>query len=129
MTVKDITELEFVDAHGFRNWLLENVPALTTEYTATLGSRWCRRMNEWKAPGPQANLHTVDAMCVHLDIHLSELPDELWQERKEHKPMRNLKWERCRALEMLEEGFFPHEVAKLLGVSQSSVSYWKRQAS
>lgn len=67
---------ERIRVQGFMGWLDEQGVDL-----CALGPRWDRRVRYWRA-GTCANaaLTTVDEFLLHLGLHLSYLPEELFCE-------------------------------------------------
>ena len=89
-----------------------------------------RRVNRW-SEGEQASLETADKWLTLIGCHLSELPDDFWEDaRPRHKGGYRVysEFERRRALQLLDDGLSPSEVARGIGCSPKSVALWKKAA-
>lgn len=120
---------EHLDGPRLAAWLEERFPELAGDANtpdsirAILGADGAARLRRWRK-GAVAHLDGADKICVALGLVIDQdLPDDLWVDPP-HKKVR-LTWEQRRALEMLDEGFYPTEVGRLLGVNAKTVRQWR----
>lgn len=70
---KPCERAEWLDGPALVDWLrlhgLENVKAFGGTVQAAI-TRWQR--------GARASVYSVDSLMVRLDLHLSEIPDDIW---------------------------------------------------
>lgn len=112
-----------LDGRKFVKWLYEVRPDIENRVNTVLGATICRRLYGYgKGTNPDA-YDVPDRICVKLGLHLDDIPDDIWllKSSRGRKPM---VWEQRRAKELLGEGFYPAEVARLLNVAPSSVHRW-----
>ena len=87
-----------------------------------------RRVNRW-SEGEQASLETADKWLTFIGCHISELPDDFWEEKNDRRRGRNYsEFEKRRALQLLDDGLSPSEVARGIGCSPKSIALWKKAA-
>ena len=86
-----------------------------------------RRVHAWAA-GEQASLEAVDKWLTTIGCHISELPDDFWEDRKRRKTRNYSQFEKRRALQLLDDGLTPTEIARGLGCSPKSIAIWKKAA-
>lgn len=118
---------EYLDAEQLTAWIYEIRPDLHESATAILGDTGVRTMHRWREQG-YVTLDSADKICVALDLHLMEVPEDIWIEKPKRKVRQSLKWEYRRALEMAEEGFFVSEIARNLNVTRNTVRRWLERA-
>lgn len=86
------------------------------------------RVRKW-AEGEQAKIESVDKWLTFIGCHISELPDDFWEEPKSRGAARRFsEVEKRRAVQLLRDGLSPTEIAKGLGCSPKSVRLWERAA-
>lgn len=119
---------EWVDGPAFARWLEEVRP----DYRRTLTEsqkRWVFRLVDESAKG---GLGRVDAVCVRLDLHINEIPEEVWTDpphsgfrpgREGYPP--ELK---AQAYAMLRDGAPWKEVSNLYGIPGGTVKNWQTKA-
>lgn len=61
---------DFLDGPGFRTWLLETAPAVYHRLDGTTKKGW--------ANGKPVQVFYADRLCVRANLHLSDIPDDLW---------------------------------------------------
>lgn len=114
----------FIDGPGFVEWLMRVRPELEGHVVAVLGSSIQRRLYDWKRGSCPEAFGVPDEICTKLDLHLDEIPDELWLTVRPRVRGKRRPWERQRAVEMLREGYFPTEIAAQLNVAVGTVRRW-----
>lgn len=86
------------------------------------------RVRKWEQ-GEQASLEAVDKWLTFIGCHISELPDDFWEEPKKRGAARRFsEFEKRRAVQLLRDGLSPTEIAKGLGCSPKSVRLWEQAA-
>lgn len=122
----DWTDGQFADGRLLVAWAYEKRPDIAVE-ARWMGESWTRRLYDWKR-GANPGVDTVDRFCLALGLHLSETPDEIWVDQRPRRDRkRPTKWEHRRAIEMLEEGYLPTEVAAALGVTPRTITNWRQR--
>ncbi len=87
-----------------------------------------RRLNEWEKGG-QTDVHTADYWLTYIGCHLSELPDDFFEEKAKRRRGRNYTpEERRQILRLVEGGKSAREIARQQGVSVKSIYGWRKQA-
>lgn len=121
----------YLDGPKFHAWLYEVCPELDGLSSSLLSANDIRRIFDFKNGTCPEAYKVPDRICVALGLHLDDIPDEVWRtvppRRKVVRRSRNATpWEKRKALEMLEEGYFPLEIAKQLDVTPRTVVIWKK---
>lgn len=126
-------EAEFCDGVKLMAWLRETEPRLWAEtgdlrgntgnVNGTIGPNWNRRFYDWNR-GSRPSVYTVDKLMVALGRHLLEIPDECFVEERKYNESPERKWQRERAVRMVEEGYHKLEVAAEMGVSRATIARW-----
>jgi hypothetical protein len=82
-------------------------------------------MRRWKLEGGRPDVTDIpDKICVRLDLSIEDIPDEVWAVQRSRRPGKT--WEQRRARQLLKEGFYAAEIARMLDVSPRSVHRWLR---
>jgi DNA-binding NarL/FixJ family response regulator len=113
--------MTWLDGRGFTYWLDSRRP----ERLGLLGESTERRLRNARALSGQLSVHTVDRIVTTLGLHLSDVPDEVWVERRPrrfHPPVPPE--ERERAVRLRLSGTPATEIARTLGVSDRAVRSW-----
>lgn len=111
----------WVDCRLFIEWLEEVRP----EFRSTLAIQGASTFH-LSTSDEFASLGKVDRICVALDLHICEIPDDVWTDRS---PNRRYSIElEDDALRMIEDGASLRETAKALGISKSTVARWVRMS-
>lgn len=127
MTTMTYETGEYLDAEQFEAWLYETMPELHEHATAMIGETGMRAIRVARKKG-HIGLDAADKICVVLDLHLRECPDDIWIDPPKRKKVggKRRKWEQLRAREMAEEGFYTAEIARILNVTRQSVWNWTK---
>jgi len=118
---------EWVDGPAFIEWLESVRPDYRSRLTDAQ-KRWAFRLVDERARG---GLGPVDAVCVRLDLHINEIPEEVWTDppnlaRKENGRIVAYPPEvKAQALGMLREGIHWKEVSDRYGIPGGTVKNWQ----
>lgn len=85
-----------------------------------------RRLHAW-SNGEQARVEVADYWLTMIGCHLSELPEDFFEERNP-RPRKNKNPNRLRALQLLGDGLSVHEIARGLKVDRRTVGRWRDAA-
>lgn len=113
----------WVDGPGLRVWL----EAHGVRYM-DLPSSDQRRLSAAKTEGGCVSVWVVDRILTRADLHLSDLPDELWREnrapmsRPADQPITDDA--RAQAIRDFHAGVPARELARRYGVSPKSIYHW-----
>ena len=84
-----------------------------------------RRVEKW-SKGEQASIQVADRWLTFIGCHLSELPDDFFEDRysrpRKANPLRK------RGIQLVQDGLDPQEVAEGLGVSRRTIGRWLEAA-
>jgi hypothetical protein len=120
MTVEKLPE--WVDGPRFVEWLERVRPEYRTELTESQVRTTARFVQE----RCRGSLPVVDAICVRLDLHISEIPDETWTDPPNKRKGSDYPPEvRAQAIGLVRGGATVREVSKSLGVGESTIRTWK----
>ena len=87
-----------------------------------------RRVDSW-ANGSQADLESADRWLTFLGLHISELPDDFWEEKRKRKKSKNYsREEKAEVLRLIQGGATPAHVARDRGISAKTVWSWRSKA-
>ena len=114
---------EWVDGPKFAEWLFSERPRLLEE----LSESQARNLNRWMETGVKAGIETVDRICVHLDLHVDLIPDDVWYRGPIRRP-RIAAEKREAALELFADGVGITEVSRRLQIGYRTASTWKKDA-
>ena len=95
---------------------------------ANVGPAFARAIDRWKE-GDNATLGKVDELCVHVGLHLSQVPEEIWIARPPRKGSRHSTPQtRKEAVERVLAGETNRQVAESIGCTPRAVANWVHAA-
>ena len=124
-TDDDEVLLWWLDAPGFRDWLESRRP----EWRAELPDSQRRRIQSMRADAQlRVSLAVVDRICCLLDLHINEIPDELWTDGpKTGGPTHPIET-RQTALGYLDDGETVRAVSERMGIARATIQHWRDAA-
>lgn len=121
-----MTERSHVDGRKFIEWLYEQRPDLEGNASSWLTGNQARAMGRWKQEGSRPDVTDIpDQICVRLGLSIEDIPDHVWVAPKVGG-RKSLPWGQRRARQLLAEGFYKAEIARMLDVSPGTVHRWLR---
>lgn len=69
-----LPENNWVDGPAFVLWLKERRP----QSIADLSDSHQRALHRFRKRGARARIDVVDAICIEVNLHLTEIPEDLW---------------------------------------------------
>lgn len=123
---------EHLDGPRLVAWLEDRFPELEPDSGVNnrdiIGASGAARLFRWRK-GVTAGVDAADKVCVMLGLVIDQdLPDDLWVDPPVKKVRKTRTWEHKRALEMLEEGYYPAEIGRFLGVDARTIRQWRWRA-
>ena len=115
---------EWVDGPKFVEWLGEVRP----EYRSILNESQGQNLYRLNVEGTVGSLSIADRLCVALDLHIAEIPDDVWTDPPPKRTRRHSPGTRTKALELVASGATPNEAGNMLGLDGSTIRYWVRKA-
>ena len=114
----------WVDGKQFVEWLGKVRPNFRASLTTSDKRNLCRMTEE----NGVASVRKADRLCVTLDLHLSEIPDEIWLHTPPGRVWRHSPDTKAAALEMVEAGAKVREVSDKFAVNEATLRSWVRKA-
>jgi hypothetical protein len=114
----------WVDGQKFVAWLSEIRP----DYRSVLDESQGRNLYRMTEDAAVASLARVDRICVALDLHICEIPDDVWTEPPPNRGRRHSLDTKAEALAMVEDGATVRETADALSLNGATIRYWIREA-
>lgn len=118
--------LEWVDGKAFAAWIEGRRP----DCRSALTDSQQRTLYRLRTEGGCGSLDAIDRICVHLNLHINEIPEWLWTEAPSFGRTSATYSDETkdRALRMIASGTSLREVSEALGVPKATVTTWKRRA-
>lgn len=118
--------MEWIDGEALFDWL-ENERGVTISGLELFHPTLARRARYWK-DGGNAHYATVDRFLIALDLHLTDLPDEVWRETQRKKHPRHLTAEVREEVLQRAESEPKKALAREYGICAKTIRNWQRRS-
>ena len=126
---------EWINGPKFAEWLsdrdrlpipVEHLTGIPTKYDEYALLR--RRMADWRR-GAQVSVEAADQWLTTFGCHLSELPEDFWEERKPRNNGRYTDEEKAEVLDLIRRGKgSAWSIAQERGINHKTVWAWMKRA-
>lgn len=117
----DWTNAEWADGPRFAAWL----EAEGIKFHRDDEANWYHDVPLWRK-GRNVKIGTVDAILISRFRHLSEIPDEVWTDKKPQFAKRYPPEVKAEVLANVAAGTTCAEEARRLGIAEKTVQWWAR---
>ena len=122
----DWMDAEWANGPKLAEWIRARMPS---EIVSKDINVLARRVRYWEL-GEQAAFDTVDTYLTRLGHHVSELPNDVWEESNPKRKCRHIysPGERQEFVKVVQGGVTPSQMAERIGVSAHTIRQWVRNA-
>lgn len=114
----------WIFAPGFREWIESRRP----EWRIELNDSQRRRVQAMRDEDQtRVSLAVVDRICCELDLHINEIPDELWTDGPKTGGPRHSQKTKQAVLADIQNGATVRDAAQRAGISRSTVQHWRER--